>query len=112
MSRDLYMAIIRRRLAAEVGRVDKHAPFRVALSYPSPYHTGMSSLGFQQIYRSVQAEPGMAADRAFLPDDDDDARTVAVTYEQLRPIGDYPVIAFSVAYELQLAGVIRMLETA
>lgn len=112
MSRDAYVATIRRRLADEVGRIDKHAPFRVALSYPSPYRVGMSSLGFQQIYRLVQAEPDMAADRAFLPDDDDGARIVPLTYEHLRPISDYPVIALSVAYELEVAGVIRLLESA
>lgn len=72
----------------------------------------MSSLGFQQIYRSVQMEPDMAADRAFLPDEDDNPRTVPLTYEQLRPISDYPVIALSVAYELEIAGVIRLLEAA
>lgn len=112
MSRDTYVATIRRRLGEEIGRIDKHASFRVAMSYPSPYRTGMSSLGFQQIYRSVQAEPDMAADRAFLPDDDDGPRTVPLTYEQLRPISDYPVIALSVAYELELAGVVRLLESA
>lgn len=112
MSRDAYVATIRRRLAEEVGRIDKHASSRIVLAYPSPYRTGMSSLGFQQIYRSVQAEPDMAADRAFLPDDEDPAHIVPLTYEQLRPISDYPVIAFSVAYELELAGVIRLLEAA
>ena len=112
MSRDTYMATLRRRLAEEVGRIDKHASFRVALSYPSPYRTGMSSLGFQQIYRSVQAEPDMAADRAFLPDDEDGPRVLPLTYEQLRPLSDYPVIALSVAYELELAGVVRLLEMA
>ncbi len=112
MSRDNYVATIRRRLGEEVGRIDKHASFRVAMSYPSPYRTGMSSLGFLQIYRSVQAEPDMAADRAFLPDDDDGLQTVPLTYEQLRPISAYPVIALSVAYELELAGVVRLLEAA
>ncbi len=28
---------IRRRLAAEVGRIEKAAPFTLALLYPSPY---------------------------------------------------------------------------
>lgn len=112
MARDAYTTTLRRRLSEEVGRLDKHASFRIALSYPSPYRTGMSSLGFQQIYRSVQMEPDMAADRAFLPDEDDNPRTVPLTYEQLRPISDYPVIALSVAYELEIAGVIRLLEAA
>ena len=28
------------RLASEVGRIDKQAPFRIALTYPSPYRAG------------------------------------------------------------------------
>jgi len=112
MSRDVMASTIRRRLAEEVGRIDKQAPYRVALTYPSPYRVGMSSLGYQQIYRSIQGEPGMAADRAFLPDDDQATRAAPITYESRRPLSDYPVIALSVAYELELAGVIRMLESS
>src|SRR5204863_5253991 len=33
-------ALIRKRLADETGRLDKDAPFRVALAYPSPYRVG------------------------------------------------------------------------
>ena len=40
------------------------------------------------------------------------ARTVPVSYEGLRPLGDFPVIALSVAYELELAGLIQLLEAA
>lgn len=112
MSRDVTVATIRRRLAGEVGRLDKHAPWRVALAYPSPYHTGMSSLGFLQVYKSIQNEPDMAADRAFLPDDDHGPRAMPITYEALRPLRDYPVIAMSVAYELECAGVVRLLEAS
>jgi radical SAM superfamily enzyme YgiQ (UPF0313 family) len=116
MSRDATLATIRERLASETGRIDKHAPFRIALAYPSPYHAGMSSLGFLQIYRAIQDEPGMACERAFLPDDtggrSDRKPDVPLTYEGLRPLGDFPVLALSVAYELELAGVVQLLEGA
>ncbi|WP_438033822.1 B12-binding domain-containing radical SAM protein [Sorangium sp. So ce204] len=113
MSRSAMTTTIRRRLAGEIGRIDKQAPFRVALSYPSPYRAGMSSLGFLQIYKTIQAEPGMACERAFLPDDEGQgAGGPPITYEGLRPISDFPVIALSVAYELELAGVVRLLELA
>ena len=102
---------IRRRLAGETGRIDKHAAFQVALAYPSPYRAGMSSLGYLQIYKAIQAEPGMACERAFLPDDEHAAER-PITYEGLRALGDFPVIALSVAYELELAGVIRLLQSA
>jgi radical SAM superfamily enzyme YgiQ (UPF0313 family) len=35
-----------------------------------------------------------------------------VTYESLRPIDELPILAFSVAYELEIAGVVRMLRAA
>src|SRR5262245_33548505 len=112
MSRDAALAVIRARLAAEVGRIDKQAPFRVALAYPSPYRAAMSSLGFLQIYRLIQAEDGMACERAFLADSALGERLPPVTYESLRPISDFPVIALSVAYELELAGLVKLLEAA
>lgn len=99
----------------EVGVIEKDAPEAVALVYPSPYHVGMSSLGYQTIYRTINESRSRAAHRAFLPDDVDawkQSRSPLVTYEQLRPVGDYPVIAFSVAYETELAGLIECLELA
>ena len=112
MARDTQKDLIRRRLAAEVGRIEKDAPFRVAMAYPSPYRAGMSSLGFLQIYKAIQAEEGMVAERAFLGDDEASERTPPLTYEGLRPLGSFPVVALSVAYELELAGVVKLLEAA
>ena len=62
---------IRQRLSREVGRVDKQGGQPVALCYPSPYAVGMSSLGFQQIYREIQAAAGLCCERVFLPDEAD-----------------------------------------
>jgi radical SAM superfamily enzyme YgiQ (UPF0313 family) len=98
-------------LAAERGTLYKEAETRVALVYPSPYRAAMSSLGYQQIYRTLHAMPGVAADRAMLPDDDDPTRGL-VTLETGAPVGGYPVIAYSVAYELEIAGVVATLERA
>jgi hypothetical protein len=106
---------IRAHLAAEVGRIDKEAPFTVALAYPSPYAAGMSSLGFQRIYRAIMEERGMACERAFLDDAaerDLSAQTRPLTYESLRPLDAFPVVAASVAYELEIGGLVRMLEAA
>ncbi len=99
----------------ELGAIEKEAPESVALVYPSPYHVGMSSLGFQTIYRVINSLDGRAAHRAFLPDDVEvwrASRSPLVTYEALRPMSDYPVLAFSVAYEAELAGLIQTLELA
>jgi radical SAM superfamily enzyme YgiQ (UPF0313 family) len=103
------------RLADEVGTLRKQADLAVALVYPSPYHVGMSSLGFQTIYRELNALPGVAAERAFLPDDVGEARRLReglATYESARPIGNFPIVAFSLAYELELAGLVDCLDLA
>jgi len=91
-------------LDAERGTLFKEAETRVALAYPSPYRAAMSSLGYQQIYRVLHDMPGVAADRAM--------QDVPRTLEQDRPLGSYPIIAYSVAYELEIAGVVDTLEAA
>ena len=94
---------------AEVGRIDKDAPWRVALTSPSPYSVAMSSLGLQCIYGILQSLPGVSAERVFLPDS---AREPPLSYERLRPLAEFPVVALSVAYELELAGLVRLLDAA
>src|SRR5438477_5561492 len=97
------------RLAAEIGTLRKQGALSIALCYPSPYAVGMSSLGFQTIYRELNALPDVAAERAFLPDDLPAARRAReplCTYESGRPVGDFRVVAFSLAYELELAGLV------
>ncbi len=112
-SADALRALARTRLNDEVGTIVKDGPERVALVYPSPYSVGMSSLGFQQIYRTINASPGRAAERAFLTEDVEAHRRVPLfTYESGRPVGDFPVIAFSVAYEIEIAGVVHVLDLA
>jgi radical SAM superfamily enzyme YgiQ (UPF0313 family) len=100
--------LIKERLGDEIGRIEKDAPRRIALAYPSPYSVAMSSLGYQQIYRVIQAIPGMACERVFLADPGTPPE-IPLSYEGLRPLGDFPVIALSVAYELEIAGVIELL---
>ena len=102
-------------LADEEGTLRKVAPWRVALCYPSPYHVGMSSLGFQTIYREIHAHPDAAAERAFLPEDVEGfraSRTPLFTLESQTPVAAFPVLAFSVAYELELTGLLSMLALA
>lgn len=106
---------ITERLEAEQGAIYHHAPLRVALCYPSPYAVGMSSLGFQTIYREVNLHPAAAAERAFLPEDPQAhrrARAPLRTYEGRRTLGDFPLLAFSVAYELEISGLLTMLDLA
>jgi radical SAM superfamily enzyme YgiQ (UPF0313 family) len=106
---------IETRLSDERGRIVKSAPLSVVLAYPSPYHVAMSSLGYQRIYRALMETPGVCCERAFLPDGADRAGSETerpVTYESLRGLSEFPIIALSVAYELELAGLVRLLEAS
>jgi radical SAM superfamily enzyme YgiQ (UPF0313 family) len=97
-------------LADEIGTLHKpDAQLRVALVYPSPYRAAMSSLGYQAIYGRLH-DLGVAADRAMLPDEP--SRDPLFTLEAERPVGGYPIIAFSVAYELELVGLLECLARA
>jgi hypothetical protein len=106
---------LRRRLALERG-----APFptggrrRIALAYPSPYRAGMSSLGYQWIATCL-AEAGFSVERVFLPDDVDawrKARLQPISMETGTPLAHFPLIAVSLAYELEIAGLIQLFDLA
>ena len=106
---------IRARLADEQGTLRKQAGTRIALCYPSPYHVGMSSLGYQTIYREIHAHDDATAERAFLPDDVAawrEARVPLCTYESQQPVAQFPCLAFSISYELELTGLFDMLDLA
>lgn len=114
-SRQVLLEQLSSRSADEQGALRKTADLKVAMTYPSPYHVGMSSLGFQAIAREVHLHDGAAAERVFLPDDVDAwraARLAPVSEENHRPLRDFDVIAFSVAYELELTGLFSLLELA
>src|SRR5262249_38122862 len=98
-------------LADEPGTIFKERAARVALVYPSPYRAAMSSLGYQAIYRALNETPGFAADRAMLPEPNV-VDGPLLTLESERPIGEYPLVAFSVAYELEIPGLLTCLERA
>lgn len=109
-------ATAKRRLAAERGFVaPADAPTRICLAYPSPYDVAMSSLGFQTIFRELATRPDVVVDRAFLPDDRvaiDSLKAASeplIAYATERRVADFPVVALSFAYELEVAGLFDFL---
>lgn len=91
------------------------APLRMALAYPSPYWVAMSSLGYLQVHRLANARPQTVCERAVLPDPDQlerhhRTRTPLLTLESHRPVGDFDVIGVSHAYELEITGIVHVLE--
>lgn len=105
---------LRARLQAERGRPFPGGRRRVALVYPSPYRVGMSSLGFQWI-ASLIADAGFAVERVFLPDDVEAwrrARLPPLSEETQTPLGRFDLWAVSLAYELELAGLVTLFDLA
>jgi radical SAM family uncharacterized protein len=106
-------------LDAEQGTVHKDwgGKIAVALVYPNAYAVGMSNLGFQTIYRHLNALPDVVCERVFLPDAADIAelartRSVPFSLESQRPLTDFHMIGFSVTYEGDYINVLRILELA
>ncbi len=81
----------------------------IALIYPNTYYVGMSSLGFQTVYRLFNSEPDIVCERAFAdPLFMDEEGPISV--ESQRPLADFPVLAFSISYELDYFQVAEVLE--
>jgi radical SAM superfamily enzyme YgiQ (UPF0313 family) len=106
-------------LAKEAGyTVKPHADrVRVALAFPNTYWVGMSNLGFQTIYRLLNAEADVVCERFFLPPKQELAQLVAsrtpiVTVESGTPVGDFDVVAFSVSFEWDYVNVLTLLRMA
>lgn len=78
----------------------------------------MSSLGYQAIYRAWNAVEGAFCDRAFLPDDAEQVERLRGARKRLagfstgRPAASFDLLGISLAYELELPGVITCLELA
>jgi radical SAM superfamily enzyme YgiQ (UPF0313 family) len=114
MSRTDLERALRARQAAERGPALPISDRRLVMAYPSPYSVGMSSLGFQRITVLLR-EAGIAAERCFLPDDPAHhrrSRVPPLTLETRTPLGQFPLIAFSFAYEAELIGLIELLDLA
>jgi radical SAM superfamily enzyme YgiQ (UPF0313 family) len=106
-------------LAAEHGAVRKDWGGRVsiALVYPNTYPVGMSNLGFQTIYRHLNALPDVVCERVFLPEPADleemrRTSTPPLSLESQRPLTDFQLVGFSVTYEGDYINVLRLLAMA
>jgi radical SAM superfamily enzyme YgiQ (UPF0313 family) len=106
-------------LAKEVGYVRKQhgGRLRVALAFPNTYFVGMSSLGFQTIYRLFNELDDVACERVFLPGRQELQAQLAsgkplLTLESQTPVADFDVFAFSVSFEWDYTNVVSMLRLA
>ncbi len=96
-------------LAGEVGTIRRTAPTRIALGYPASYKVAASSLGYQVVYRIWNEAPAVVCER-FFPDSTGRGRNALVTLESGFPVQSAHAIAFSVASEMDIHGVVALLE--
>ena len=106
-------------LAREVGYVRKPhgGRLRVALAFPNTYYVGMSSLGYQTVYRLFNDLDDVVCERVFLPAKQElkaqlDSRAPLLTLESQTPVRDFDVLAFSVSFEWDYTNVVTMLRLA
>jgi radical SAM superfamily enzyme YgiQ (UPF0313 family) len=72
----------------------------------------MSSLGFLTLHREVSGRPGWGVERVFLPDapGSEGAPIRLRAWESQDPVGSFTALGVSVAHELELGSLIRLLE--
>lgn len=80
----------------------------VALGYPAPYRVAASSLGFQTVYRILNGIPSLACGRFFLTGGGPPEGRLR-TAETGRRIDTCRAVAFSVACETELKGLVELL---
>ncbi len=114
-----YRERARQVLARETGYVQKPhgGRLRVALAFPNTYWVGMSSLGFQTVYRLFNQIDDVVCERVFLPPKQELRAQLAssaplLTLESQTPVGDFDVLAFSVSFEWDYTNVVTMLRLA
>ena len=106
-------------LGKETGYIRKPSGsrLRVALAFPNTYWVGMSNLGFQTVYRLLNAQDGIACERVFLPPKQELAELLAsktplISLESQTPVVEFDVVAFSVSFEWDYVNVLTLLRLA
>ena len=89
----------------------------VALAFPDAYTIGISHLGHQMLYHTLNDLPGVACDRVYCPLPDAEAvmRDQAVPlfgWESRCAISSFDIVGFSLTYELCVTNVLTMLSLA
>jgi radical SAM family uncharacterized protein len=106
-------------LEKERGTIQKKwgGKITVCLLYPNSYHVGMSNLGFQTLYRILNAQDDVICERAFLPDPEvlevyRNTQTPLFSLESQKPLSRFDILAFSISFENDFLNVLTLLELA
>jgi radical SAM superfamily enzyme YgiQ (UPF0313 family) len=104
---------LRRLAAEEIGAVVKPfgAQFPVALVYPNTYAVAMSSLGFQALAGRINRWPDAACERFFWRAGTQGPE-IPLSIENQRVLPEFPVVLFSIAFEMDYINVLDVLNRA
>ena len=91
------------------------ARVRWALTYPELYEVGSSNLGHIILYSILNALPGQACDRAYLPAADladrlKQRQQALFGVESRWPLNAFDILGFSLSYELGATNILEMLD--
>ncbi len=90
---------------------------RIALAYPDSYEIGMSNMALPILYKLLNSQPDVLAERVFAPwtDMETAMKTSNIplfSLESKHPLKEFDVIGFSLGYELTYTNVLNMLHLA
>ncbi|MFH2037486.1 MAG: TIGR03960 family B12-binding radical SAM protein [Candidatus Zixiibacteriota bacterium] len=96
---------------------DETGRFKVALGYPDLYEIGMSYLGLQILYNVINSDDRFLCERFFAPDVDAEAimrreNIPHFSLESFRPLKQFDVVGFTLAYEMVYTNVLNILDLA
>ncbi|WP_316348947.1 TIGR03960 family B12-binding radical SAM protein [Desulfuromonas acetoxidans] len=109
-----------RYIGGEAGSIHKdpsQVELRFALAFPDTYEIGMSHLGSAILYRALNAQSWIGAERSYCPWPDmaaemRDQGIPLLSLESQTPLGEFDLIGFSLQYELCYTNVLTMLKLA
>lgn len=90
---------------------------KIAFAFPDVYEVGMSHLGLQILYDTVNRRPDALMERVFAPWADMEAvirshQMFLFSLESKRWIRDFDIVAFTLQYEMTFTNIINMLDLA
>jgi radical SAM family uncharacterized protein/radical SAM-linked protein len=106
-----------RYLGCELNTVHKDlaaVDVRIALAFPDLYDLGLSNLGLLILYSILNKQPGVWAERVYMPALDLEAQLRVrglplFSLESKSPLRDFDAIGFTLQYELSYSNILQML---
>ena len=93
------------------------APFRCVLIYPDTYEVGLPNQGLAILYRILNAQPGMACERSYVPwvdmaDHMRERELPLFSMESCFPVASFDMVGIQIPHELAATNIVETLELA